>query len=82
MANPFSSAAKSSGAAKMRAMGGRIGKANGGAADKPHGEAAHETPKGKPDLKASGYKSGGRLDKIRRDKGGVHLAFDDADAEF
>lgn len=72
MANPFSSAAKSSGAAKMRAMGGRASKATGGAAIAAKACGGGTSSSGGSDMKAPGYKSGGRLDKIRRDKGGVH----------
>lgn len=75
MANPYSSACASSGKAKMRAIGGfkHGGGAHGATIKKAM--AAHDKQQhgGKhTDLKAIGLKGGGRLDKPRRDKGGMH----------
>jgi len=79
MANPYASQCKSSGAMKARAVGGGvksdaaqdkglIRKAMGAHDKQQHGGS-------KTDLSVVGLKRGGRLDRPRRDKGGLHKKF-------
>lgn len=75
MANPYSSACQATGRAKMKALGGstyaRGGSAKGGSAIKS-AIMAHEKRERAAGLNVHGKKGGGRLDKPRRDKGGMH----------